>query len=587
MIAALQLSGQRKLDEEMTEMKENMTGRAETLNIRENDGVKNTITSVELFEKVQQVYSEGLADGQLQHWAYNYSIDKKGERDSSKGGRERGSVKKNSFEEGINTSIIDNIGMSSIDKNRKSSSFLVENMAVPIEEERLVDSLRGDDYGSVSSSLNSHVDRNSHADVEVRTSTNDNDDDSDDSHIEVNGMRGDSISQVDSAGDSSHLTATETGIRRSTLTNNVVPHPVMPSVIPAASVDFGISSTLNSTSISTSTPTSTSTSASSSLSTSTSARTLRVAEVETARPSDLGVDVVDNVHVGGLVSTSKIPPRVLDLHECPLSVAKAAIDYELREIYCEHEGGGDTCLIGDDNTSFNSYRDVRLGSVGHSIGNSLPSLSDLNSFTSSNKNHDVDDDGIDSDDLKRNSDKKIMKESLHSQSLDRKIDSIGTVSVETERRSQRHNRKKIGAKSVGPNKNNGINKETKISTSLDENLSDECDKGISKHEILQNQIPFNMLQMLHSLSDDTETLNNSIKVENTSPRSLCTYDLHIITGRGRHLNSSGTRGVLMKEIKEYLYDNYGIKVEKVQGNDGCIIVTRSSLNRWLLEMSTI
>ena len=581
MIAALQLSGQRKLDEEMTEMKENMTGLEEKWNIRENNGIKNTITSVQLFEKVQQIYSEGLADGQLQHWAYNYSIDKKGERDSSRGGRERGSVRRNFEEEGINSSIIDSIGISPIDKAQKNNLFsVVENSS--IEEKKIVETLGGSGYRTVSSNMNGYVDRDSNIDIEVPTSNRNNIYGNPHVQVDISGDGNISGLKSASASDSTARTDTDTdtdpSIRQSTITNNIVPHPIMPSVIPSASssfIDGGISSTLASTSTSTSIFT--------------SAPILRVGGVEKANPTgvDVGVDVIDDVHARAFVSATHIPPRILDLHECPLSVAKAAIDYELREIYCEHDGGGDICVLNDDNISFKSYRDIRSGSVGGRVEKSLPSMTNSNPCTSGNKDHNFND-GTDSNNLRRYNDKKVTEVSPHNTLLDMKVDRTSTTSVETERRSHRHNRRKVGMKSIGPDKYKSSNiEESKVTTVLVRSAINDCDSTYSKHEILENDLPLNMLQMLQLPSDDNETLGNSIKGERTSPRSLCTYNLHIITGRGRHLNSSGTRGVLMKEIKEYLHNNYGIKTERIQGNDGCIIVTRSSLNRWLLEMSTI
>ena len=581
MIAALQLSGQRKLDEEMTEMKENMTGLEEKWNIRENNGIKNTITSVQLFEKVQQIYSEGLADGQLQHWAYNYSIDKKGERDSSRGGRERGSVRRNFEEEGINSSIIDSIGISPIDKAQKNNLFsAVENSS--IEEKKIVETLGGSGYRTVSSNMNGYVDRDSNIDIEVPTSNRNNIYGNPHVEVDISGDGNISGLKSASASDSTARTDTDTdtdpSIRQSTITNNIVPHPIMPSVIPSASssfIDGGISSTLASTSTSTSIFT--------------SAPILRVGGVEKANPTgvDVGVDVIDDVHARAFVSATHIPPRILDLHECPLSVAKAAIDYELREIYCEHDGGGDICVLNDDNISFKSYRDIRSGSVGGRVEKSLPSMTNSNPCTSGNKDHNFND-GTDSNSLRSYNDKKVTEISPHNTLLDMKVDRTSTTSVETERRSHRHNRRKVGMKSIGPDKYKSSNiEESKVTTVLVRSAINDCDSTYSKHEILENDLPLNMLQMLQLPSDDNETLGNSIKGERTSPRSLCTYNLHIITGRGRHLNSSGTRGVLMKEIKEYLHNNYGIKTERIQGNDGCIIVTRSSLNRWLLEMSTI
>jgi hypothetical protein len=66
-------------------------------------------------------------------------------------------------------------------------------------------------------------------------------------------------------------------------------------------------------------------------------------------------------------------------------------------------------------------------------------------------------------------------------------------------------------------------------------------------------------------------------------RSL--YDLYIVTGRGRHINNSGTRGVLMNELSDYIFYTYNIKTVSIDGNDGCIKITRLSLIDWFREMN--
>lgn len=60
--------------------------------------------------------------------------------------------------------------------------------------------------------------------------------------------------------------------------------------------------------------------------------------------------------------------------------------------------------------------------------------------------------------------------------------------------------------------------------------------------------------------------------------------LRIITGRGNHVNNSGTRGVLRVEIEAYIHEMQpaGILVaEKVAGNDGCIEVSEECIARWI------
>jgi hypothetical protein len=62
------------------------------------------------------------------------------------------------------------------------------------------------------------------------------------------------------------------------------------------------------------------------------------------------------------------------------------------------------------------------------------------------------------------------------------------------------------------------------------------------------------------------------------------YDLYIVTGRGRHINNSGTRGVLRNELRDYIFHTYNIKTVSIDRNDGCIKVTRLSLIDWFQEM---
>ena len=62
------------------------------------------------------------------------------------------------------------------------------------------------------------------------------------------------------------------------------------------------------------------------------------------------------------------------------------------------------------------------------------------------------------------------------------------------------------------------------------------------------------------------------------------FDLRVITGRGNHINSSGTRGILREEIEQHVKDMepQGIlQVEYVAGNDGVIVVTKKSIRAWV------
>jgi hypothetical protein len=61
------------------------------------------------------------------------------------------------------------------------------------------------------------------------------------------------------------------------------------------------------------------------------------------------------------------------------------------------------------------------------------------------------------------------------------------------------------------------------------------------------------------------------------------FSLEIITGRGNHVNSSGTRGVLRIEIEEYLkrLQPTGILVtDQSNDNRGTIVVTKESIKAW-------
>lgn len=62
------------------------------------------------------------------------------------------------------------------------------------------------------------------------------------------------------------------------------------------------------------------------------------------------------------------------------------------------------------------------------------------------------------------------------------------------------------------------------------------------------------------------------------------FDLRIITGRGNHVNSQGTRGVMRGEVEQHIRELEPrglLRVESVDGNDGCIVVKRDSIQAWL------
>jgi hypothetical protein len=186
-------------------------------------------------------------------------------------------------------------------------------------------------------------------------------------------------------------------------------------------------------------------------------------------------------------------PRILDLHKCPLLIAEAAIDYEMKQIYNE-------CVS----------QDPVVGTSGHYKGTAMSSDMQASSSSSSSNR---DEGGL-----------VVQPAEDHLSS----------------RRSNRHNRKKMS--SVVPYK---------------------CPAPPPQSP----DIPAAVM---------TEAVVKT-----------CAFDLHIITGRGNHINSKGTRGVLRFNIKDYLLDTYDIVAERIVGNDGCIIVTSSSINRWIARMQSL
>ena len=198
---------------------------------------------------------------------------------------------------------------------------------------------------------------------------------------------------------------------------------------------------------------------------------------------------------GSIKISNTTGPRVLDLHKCPLLIAEAAIDYEMKQIY-------DECVSEGSIVSANGY------SV--SARMSTESCAEHNSSSDSNC--------FDEGDL-------IVQPSNHL----------------SPRRSSRHNRRKT------------LDEFPTVSPTSPPPIDD---------------IPLVTL------------------IQSAKPKT-CAFDLHIVTGRGKHINSSGTRGVLRFNIKDYLLDTYDIVAERISGNDGCIIVTSSSINRWIARMQSL
>ena len=66
------------------------------------------------------------------------------------------------------------------------------------------------------------------------------------------------------------------------------------------------------------------------------------------------------------------------------------------------------------------------------------------------------------------------------------------------------------------------------------------------------------------------------------PSTLDFTHILIITGKGNHVNSLGSRRVLRREIETMFIHRYeGITLSFSSNNDGCIIVTREAVMTWL------
>ena len=61
--------------------------------------------------------------------------------------------------------------------------------------------------------------------------------------------------------------------------------------------------------------------------------------------------------------------------------------------------------------------------------------------------------------------------------------------------------------------------------------------------------------------------------------------LRIITGKGNHVNNSGTRGVLKSEIEAFIAGGMPplgiLTTSKVPGNEGCIDVPATAIQEWI------
>lgn len=233
-------------------------------------------------------------------------------------------------------------------------------------------------------------------------------------------------------------------------------------------------------------------------------------------------------------------PRVLDLHRCPLLVAKTAVDYELKQIRYmlssplhdvplgDHDtvmsGGGEGVGVGDVGTMSSTYSRLNRRSSSTALGVEIGSREVVASpVRTSNGN---------------------------------------ASSKREERRSHRSKR---------PSKKSTI-------TSTTDGAA--VDRSNSPHPTSQ------LNSVMEDLIENKTLVEDVIEERGTRIRSPvrfleCGQDLHIITGRGRHVNSSGTRGVLRSAMKNYLLENYKIAAHSMPGNDGCLVISRRSIDAWI------
>ena len=445
---------------------------------------KSKISSQTLFEKVQSTYKDGLSDGLLQHWAYDYTPDKTGERDFMRLDVVRGS------DRGSDIGSVEDIN-----QLLSTSTFLSMSIPNPSLPPPSSLPLPLPPRPPVS---------NSHDKLKSKTKSN-----SDSSSNSINGGGG---------GSGSGSGSNENDKRRllTVLVDNAVK---ILSAEHDLDLDLDLNSSINSSILNT-----------------IESGTERVSESKRENESEIdGIAIGSSSSIGSgtnnplgtvdpVTKSSTLtplltnrPPRVLDLHECPLSVAIAAIDYELQSIYLEHDRGLEEMIqSGSGSGSGLEAGGERVGEIEI---------------------------------------EKVMEMELVT-GIDVKSDLVAGSG--SGRRSSRHNRQRMGQEQV-IQQNEVINQGQGVSASVgaETMINDSGDK---------------------EEGEDSTTSTST---------SICEYDLHIITGRGRHINSKGTRGVLMTEIRAYLLNNYGLNAVKMKGNDGCFILSKLSLNKWIMKMNTL
>ena len=90
---------------------------------------------------------------------------------------------------------------------------------------------------------------------------------------------------------------------------------------------------------------------------------------------------------------------------------------------------------------------------------------------------------------------------------------------------------------------------------------------------------------LHRLPLSVAVTAVSLVFERMMKSSISGSCVRIITGKGKHVNNSGTRGVLKTEIEAFITEGIHppgiLTVEKVPGNEGCIDVPLVSVEKWI------
>ena len=231
-------------------------------------------------------------------------------------------------------------------------------------------------------------------------------------------------------------------------------------------------------------------------------------------------------------------PRVLDLHRCPLLVAKTAVDYELKQIHDMLSSPQHDVPPVDSDAALSSS-----GEIAGYVTTISRRYSRLNRGQSSTALNEIG---------SRETAASPVRTVSEGSSINRR-----------ERRSDRGNR---------PSK--------KTSSLLTDGAV--VDRSDSPHPPPQLDLAVEALIENKSAEEETGTRTQS------AVRFLeCSQDLHIITGRGRHVNSSGTRGVLRSAMKDYLLENYDIAAHSMPGNDGCLVISRRSIDAWIRRVSAL